>query len=438
MNIPLNGRIAIVDDKYEEVKPLIRILSKKRIPFNYYTGLRATDLPENPDINPLTLIFLDLNIVETQHSVKSVISTLNPILKALCPSKSKPYFLVIWSKKINEFADALDKHFKTYSDLKNRKPVKTVRLDKSDFFSLQDGKYLFDDTKYDLLVSKLKESIENISVLNNFFAWENVVHQETTETINEFSAFFEINSDWDKNTKAIIFHLAKAMSGEEEVSQASEENKLVMAFYSINSFLSDKVQNSIQKNILGEITNIKDDLYSKKNRDGSLKNGIRGKLNSKLHLSELNLGIDSFQQGNIYKIRNENDLVKRILDKDKFGNVSKEDILKSKPSLIQLDLTPVCDYAQDKQYTRLLYGLLIDATLYPAEFKGAYRRTTPIFNIAGKDKFMLFDYRFIKTMTKEEIKRRKKPPFLRLRKELCTDIQSEFSNQVNRPGISNV
>lgn len=441
MNIPLNGRIAIVDDQYEEVEPLINILSKKRIPFNYYTGLKSVDLPIDSNENPITLLFLDLNIVETQHNPKVVISTLHPILKSLCPGNSKPYFLIIWSKKINDFADHLEKHFKSSIDLKGRRPVKFIRLNKSDFFNYDDGNYVFDELKYDLLIETLKNELDNLSLLKNFLAWENIVHHQAMETTKEFSSFYVIDENWNTNTKAIIFHLAKAIIGSDDIHSSTDDVKLVTAFSSINSFLSDKIQDYIHENKLGNIVGLVDDQYDfTKNKNGRLKNKIRVIINSKLHLASKNFGIESFEQGNIYKIRNQNNLKKRILFKEKYDNnkIKTIDILKSNPNLIQLDLTPVCDYSQDKNYSRLIYGLLIDAEFSAININSTYQRQTPTFQIDGKEKFIVFDYRFLKTMTKDEIIKRGVAPIIRLRREICTDIQSQLSNQINRPGISNL
>ncbi|MGR9898473.1 hypothetical protein ACUOF9_22740, partial [Escherichia coli] len=83
--------------------------------------------------------------------------------------------------------------------------------------------------------------------------------------------------------------------------------------------------------------------------------------------------------------------------------------------------------------------LLIDS-----KFSNSFQRTsefqtrTPNFLIDKSEKFFLFDFRFIETTTKSEVIKRKVPPQLKLRREICTDIQSQLSNQVNRPGISNV
>ena len=62
MNIPLNGRVVIIDDKEKEALPLFNLLSKKRIPFNYYKGTNSADFPSSPDNNKLRVLFLDLNI----------------------------------------------------------------------------------------------------------------------------------------------------------------------------------------------------------------------------------------------------------------------------------------------------------------------------------------------------------------------------------------
>ena len=82
--------------------------------------------------------------------------------------------------------------------------------------------------------------------------------------------------------------------------------------------------------------------------------------------------------------------------------------------------------------------MLIDAKFSDINVASAYQRKTPTFLINDKEKFMLFDYRIVKTLTKEEIINKGIAPFIKLRREICTDIQSQLSNQMNRPGISSV
>ncbi len=437
MDIPLNGRIAIVDDKYEEVRPLANYFAKNRIPFNYYSGDNS-ELPISSDTNPITLLFLDLNIVESQHSPRVVISTLHPILKVLCPGNSKPYLLIIWSKKIDDFANELENHFKISRDLKNKQPIKIVRLAKSDYFDLVDGKYLFDSNKYNDLIQELSDSLASMNLLRNFLNWENVVHQEAMQTTNEFSSLYAIDNEWNLNTKAVIYHLAKAVIGPEEIGTADHQRRLLTGFGAINSFLADRIQSTVQSRRLGDADGITDDTISNKNKEGRLKQKVRAKINTKLHLVTTPSELQSFEQGNVFKVNGIN-LVKLILFKEKYPDGTKgQDIIDSKPNLLYIDLTPVCDYAQNKSYTRFLHGLLIDAKFSNINIKSAYQQQSPCFDIDGAEKFILFDYRFVKTMTRQEITKGKKKPIFRLRREICIDLQSQLSNQVNRPGINNV
>lgn len=438
MNIPLNGRIAIVDDKYKEVKPLMDYFSKQRIPFNYYSG-RKTELPDDANVNPINLLLLDLNIVETQHNYKSVIGTLHPILISLCPSDSKPYFLVMWSKKLKDFSKHLRNHFRTNTELKKRKPVRFIELDKSDYFNLAaDGSYEFEETKIELLKSTLANELNNVTLLKNFLIWENLVHNKTCESINDFSSFYNIDKNWDKNTKSIIFHIAKSITGNNDIIKKSDKEKLHIAFQSINTFLAEKIQDSISISSLGEVSDIKDAIYDANNKKDGIKKPIKEKINTKLHIAIKEFQLDSFEQGNVYKIPNENDMLKKILLREKYDKIARTTILRSKPSLIQIDLTPVCDYSQDKDYVRLVYGIIINAKYSAINIKSDFQRQTPNFLLANKDRFLIIDYRHIKTLSKSEITKRKIKPIFKIKRELCTDIQAQLSNQINRPGISNL
>lgn len=456
MLLPQNGRIAIIDDQFQEVQPLFNILSKQRIPYNYYSGLKVADLPDNPDTNPISVLFLDLNLVEAQHSSKAVISTLHPILKAVCPGNSKPYFLVIWSKKINEYSTDLVAHFNDNRDLKIKKPVKFIYLNKADYFDYIDGAYAFNEDNFPALISKITEEFNDLSLLRNLISWENIVHAMACETVSEFSSLFTIDTAWDKNSKAVIYHLAKSIIGpddidkktkktvdgaEVEIPKYSDAQKMAKGFTHINSFLAEKIENEVEEFKFGEIKDISDDAVTARNRTGRLSNEVRAKINSKLHLFSKANTTEVLEQGNVYIYRYRKDDIAKILSKDKYGNAAtrKQEIIDSKPKLIKLDLTPVCDYAQKKGYVRLLHGLLLDHTFF-ADITASeqYYYKTPVFEWNGRIVFMLFDFRFVHTLSEQEIEKSVNFLKFKLRREICTDIQSQLANQVNRPGISNL
>ena len=60
--IPLNGRIAIVDDQIEQALPLMRVFAKNNIPYVYYKGNDIEYLPEQPE-NDIRILLLDLNLL---------------------------------------------------------------------------------------------------------------------------------------------------------------------------------------------------------------------------------------------------------------------------------------------------------------------------------------------------------------------------------------
>ena len=137
MILPNNGRIVIVDDNIREAQPLIQILSKRRIPFNYYSGTRAADFPDNPNENICRVLFLDLNIFELNKDAKTVISSIDAILKAIIPDNPNPYILVIWSKQKAEYQTALEEHF--VHNIPQKIPAKIIFLQKNNYFDYEDG-----------------------------------------------------------------------------------------------------------------------------------------------------------------------------------------------------------------------------------------------------------------------------------------------------------
>lgn len=429
MVLPNNGRIVIIDDNINEAKPLINILSKRRIPFNYYSGTKSSDFPENPNDNNFRVLFLDLNIFELNKDAKSVISSIHGILKSIIPDNPNPYLLIIWSKQSADYQTALESHFLHH--IPNKIPAKIIFLRKSEYFDYIDGNWEPQEECIQKLEQDLTNHLRTISLLSNLIIWENIVHKNTSKTLNEFSSFYPFDENWDKNTKAIIYRLAKAIVGNDDIAGLDDEQKLAKAFISINSFLSDKIETEVEELNLGNIATVTDSNIN-------VPSSITSALNSKLHISSKAYNIEIIEQGNVYPLPNQDLLIEKIIWKKKF-KAKRQTILDSIPQLVQLDITPVCDYSQNKEYVRTIFGVMLNTEFY-SDCKGTeqYYYLTPTMQISRQEKFFLFDFRYVKTISKEELIQRAVIPMIKLRKEICTDIQSQLSNQVNRPGISNL
>jgi hypothetical protein len=429
MNLPKNGRIVIVDNELDEAAPLISILSKKRIPFNYYSGTDLTHFPDDVNTNKLRVLFLDLNIFDLSLDAKSVISSIDGILKKVIPDNPNPYVLVIWSKQDNEYKLALENHFT--HNIPNKIPAKIIFLKKGKYFDYVDGKWTPQEDCLSRIEADLGEELNHISLMCSLINWENIVHEDTSETIGEFSSFYPIDNNWDKNTKAIMFRLAKAIAGSDDILGMNNTEKIAKAFININSFLLDRIENRVENYELGEVADIND-------TGVIIPDSITAAINTKLHASFKKFNIYHLEQGNLYAIPNQDNLLEKILWLNAFKTRQKT-LLDSAPQLVQLDITPTCDYSQNKEYVRTIFGVLLEKDFFAdCKGKGQYYYQTPIMKINGRDKFILFDFRYIKTLSKGEIIGRNLLPVFKLRREICTDIQSQLANQVNRPGISSV
>jgi hypothetical protein len=425
MILPENGRIVIVDDNYAEAEPIVKILSKRRLPYNYYSGTDIEDFPENNNLNKLRVLFLDLNIFELSKSTKEVISSIHGILDRLIPENPNPFLLIIWSKQKDEYANALESHFK--KSLKNKIPAQIIYLKKSDYLDYIDGNWVPQADCFDKLSEDLTNRLENISILGNLINWENIVHQSSSDTVNDFSDLYPINDKWNNKIKSVIQRLAKSVIGKDNISTVSNEEKIKRAFYNLNAIFVDNVENDIRENGLGNIPDLNDNGISKE---------VVTKLNSKLHTITNLSNFTFLEPGNLYKHRKNKKQIEQLLRKETF-KTKHEDIVKSNPLIVQLDITPVCDYSQDKNYVRTIMGLAIDEKFYnDCRRKGEFYYQTSVFNIEGKNCFFLFDFRHIVTLKKQDIEKKKMKPFVKLRKELHLDIQAQLSNQVNRPGVS--
>lgn len=99
MSFPLNGRIAIVDDKIEQAQPLIKVLSKKQYPFTYYSGELKYLPDKSSQCNDIRVLFLDINLIDDSiHEDKVIKSRLIPVLNTILSDKNYPYIVVFWSR----------------------------------------------------------------------------------------------------------------------------------------------------------------------------------------------------------------------------------------------------------------------------------------------------------------------------------------------------
>lgn len=411
MILPLNGRVVVIDDDKEEGLKLLTALSKHDVAAKYFTGIDVDELPPKP-LTDVRVVFFDIVLGTEGQPPKTKISKAIGVFKKIIDiSQPIPYILFAWTKKEKGLILPL------LNGLGNNKPWITIDLEKSACKN-EEGEY-----KVSLIEKKLGEKSDEIKSLKAFFLWESLVNKSAGKIFNDFTTFYQYDDKWDDNLKGIIHHLAKAKVGSDRIESMENKEKLREAFIIINSIFNDTLENNLKKDGLVEIGMID---------QGNIDHLIANKINTKLHMLADD-EINNLHTGNLYILSNRNHLIEKIIDKN--AESKKQKIKDSKPKLVELDITPGCDYSQDKKYVRLLSGILLKE-----EFKTNFKNKDfnynlcPIMGINGKNSYLLFDFRFIKSIPKEKLIRKTKPKYM-IRKELLVDIQARLSHHINRPGF---
>jgi len=349
-----------------------------------------------------------------------------------------------------------------------------------------------------LIRDKIKEQLVKTNCFSLFIIWENLINKSSGQTIFAFSNINEQGKHWDTNIKETLYKLAHAQVGKNVISLSDSE--FVINFYkTINQYFLDLLESNtskitsvpsyinLDKNEIGfckdfngkeykiiwngdtsefqlKINNILMPLAApNKNKDISkLRNWVNGEedklsidsitatylqripeINTKL-LIDTNPSI-KVQPGNVYYIevrgKRKRNLLQNYLIKDKAHEDDANGIkIIDKISdilFVELEISPLCDFAQNKWHKhRYLSGILMPDKYvkYVAKPKPEYFYISPLFHLYNINYKLIFDYRLIKT--EFVVNGNRNSPIFRLRNELRVDIIAKFSNHASRSGIT--
>ncbi len=438
IDIPKNGSVVIIDDKIKEVIPLFNILSKAGISFTYYSGTDLEELPEKP-IQTIRAVFLDIQLIPALNAHSYSQMALN-LLEKIIPDDNGPYILLIWSTNQRQYAETLEAQIigPNYS----RRPAIIIHLDKIDYFkqeilqknsNTQEVKFIPKSDAFKSITKKINSELEKVKVFHLFTLWSDIINNSANEHVNNFLTLFPYDNQWQNNLKKTIFKLAKAVAGD-TINNIEDDEKIKYAFFSLNRTLIDTIEKNTNLNFKISLKNIK---------NGVINQSIIADINSKLHLMLINSDW-KIKTGNLYIIpqnhtRIYSEHLDLIISERNFKATRCEEIKLNRPKLFRLDITPVCDYAQDKGYVRFLYGFIIDSRFEDEVKKKNFNNyVSPLLYINNKIVFLFIDFRFSNSVQNEKKFNIKLKPNFVVKKEIITDMQTHFSHYINRPGIIKV
>ena len=101
---------------------------------------------------------------------------------------------------------------------------------------------------------------------------------------------------------------------------------------------------------------------------------------------------------------------------------------------LELNISPICDYAQQKMpCCRILPGLFIEKK-YPIKKTNAFNYISDAeIRLDGIDYLLVFDFRYLYSVSNSVSKKRQSN--FKLRQQLLADIQIKLGSHINRAGV---
>ena len=277
--LPENGAVVIIEDKIEEARPLIEVLSRRGVAATYYDGSRAA-FPARP-MQRIRIIFLDLQTVRS--SDEHTLSTMHVSnIRRLLPEDNGPYIVIIWSGKGHAYARAfVDEISKPEHNIR---PAFILELDKADYFKTK-GRAQQQDFAEDIanaltgrfepsdllaitaaakdtfekftdaeLVPKrgalraierqLKIKLKDAGVFHLFILWENVVNRAAGQTVRDVASLCQYDQHWEGNLRDVLRRMSAAQGGK-NIHKLGAEELLCLSLKTLNSSYVDRIETAL-------------------------------------------------------------------------------------------------------------------------------------------------------------------------------------------------
>lgn len=427
MNLPLNGRVAIIDDQISQAAPLMNIFSKQQIPFTYFSGDLKYLPEEGKNHNDIRVLFLDINLLDDGVQTDKVLKArLIPVIKRIISKDNYPYLVIYWSRHQNTSDKKLIEKEIFGKDLKDRKPISFLSAVKSDFFKL-DGSLTDDfDNRIAGLFSKIETLISKSPSYSYLINWENKVHISADKTLEEIFSSYNKFANWSDNANYLLNKLGSSYSGKAFESQSAKE-RIKSSYNALNIVFADTLENTLNNS---GVTSAKKLKVSKTAKNLESVNSINKKLLISDEIEPMNYS------GTVIQISDEklDAEYENLLDTILNNKGKKAEIIASWKKM-WLNVTPLCDTVQGKiVFHRLVRGILVSKEFSKTFYSNEAIYVSPSFTFDKKDYCIVIDFRQFFTLTQLGKSKNRKSIF-RIRQQLLAEIQSKLSRHINRQGI---
>lgn len=440
--LPINGRIVIIDDQINQARPIMQELSKRKIPFAYYDG-NPENLPIQEEDNNLRVLFLDINLIDNAvHPVKMLYPVVYANVDRIVNTKNFPYILICWSRNWNEYNEIIER---LYNDLPDKKPIASIQMTKSDFFSLDGEKTENYGQKIEGLFKQIADALTTHVTFKNLLMWENHIHKAIDNALSESLSIIE--NDWDASANWIFTKWSVASAGKNYKSYTPLE-RAKAAYHTLNHFLYENIEYEIEREIVSDIRFEEDKSDKKlslaKFNEKLLFSFVSTRANESGRIVLTSEDYSEFKDMLSFAITGVDETLKEILrviepiderqkERYKYYKTIREQI-REDWDIFKLVINPVCDFAQNKvKRNRVIPGIFIKKqylSLINNNTDSLY--VSPVFYYTRKQSeyFFILDFRYFTSEKNDEGK-----SSLKLKQQVLSEILSKLSRHINRQGL---
>lgn len=419
----------IIDDKESDIIELQKLLEEKDI---WVKHLLPKDLLNiSSPYKNRKIIFLDLYLSNTATELKGHISEIRKILKNIIGKNFGTYGIVMWSAHVEEI-DLLKEKIQLDGD-KYVLPAFVIGLSKK--------KYLT-DANYSTLLKDLDEELNKNTAASFFIQWDTLVQKGKDLTINNIYSLSKDYKTQEQDLKFILLKLAQNYTGipTSKIGDHNLESDAIKAFSDLLHY--DIINQKI--NGLEIFKNPELITYSSPQNESN----VYSRINSSLLLDFVNISNSIVIPGMVYEIIEKNSPFilskvqykknKKIIEEE-FNNLFKS------IKYILVELTPPCDFAQDKKASksRFVSGVMFDyiKTDNPRQYFSGDNFYTELFPFSipneESQKMIVLDFRYFNSMDEKELINKEKFICLfKVKDKLFADILQKLASHTSRLGLS--
>jgi hypothetical protein len=374
-------------------------------------------------------------------SNENIAATLVQTFSRIIDPDNGPYGILIWTNH-PDLKDKVAEYIFKHPTLPN--PVFIEMLKKARFKMA--GKARKGQFSIRKLSKALLEILEENSPLECMQIWEGACFRAATNVTNSVANLSTHGASdldqwrqlWRDETRKLLFVISKAYAEEHH----TEDNCLPSMFLALDPLHSDRMDALVEEVAAGLSSHAQKIMAA----GGGAAIERKAKVNSMLHLAFDRL--DTFSPGSVYVFGKRNrpsfmPSIKDALEDCIQGNATQQqqnlkDILKD-ARLCGLEVTPACDYAQDKMgLARIVTGFIVPDA-HQKKIKGAqFLKAAGPFYLSDKPftagaYTIYLNSRYVASPKPVEVKALR--AFARIRSQLLADVQAWASYQAARQGV---